>query len=267
MDLTQQYESIQPRYPELKGKVALVTGSSRHIGKGIAFRLAKEGMKVVITSRSTEAVEQATAELCELGAEAIAVPGDIGQEADIERLFDQTLEAYGSVDLLVNNAADLRRIHFLEGAEGYLDDQLASNIKGPYLCSLRAARIMSEDDGGNIIHVSTVGALRAHWPGLPYDMTKGAVDAMTRCMALDLADSNIRVNCIAPGPIWRVARDEHPNAEETLDRVPLRKPGTALDIAATVAFLASPDADYITGQIIYVDGGLTVQLTPRGQPI
>jgi len=267
MDLTQQYESIQPRYPELEGKVALVTGSSRHIGKGIAFRLAKEGMKVVINSRSTEAVEQATAELHELGAEAIAVPGDIGQEADIERLFDQTLEAFGTVDLLVNNAADLRRVHFLEGAEQYLEGQLASNIKGPYLCSLRAARIMGENGGGNIIHVSTVGALRAHWPGLPNDMTKGAVDAMTRCMALDLADSNIRVNCIAPGPIWRVARSEYPNAEETLDRVPMRKPGTALDIAATVAFLASPDAGYITGQVIYVDGGLTVQLTPRGQPI
>ncbi|PIX37912.1 MAG: hypothetical protein COZ57_31915 [Armatimonadetes bacterium CG_4_8_14_3_um_filter_66_20] len=109
--------------------------------------------------------------------------------------------------------------------------------------------------------------MRAHWPGLPYDMTKGALDVMTKCMALDLADFGIRVNCLGPGPIHRGRTSDHPHAQPLLERVPLRTFGTPLDIAAAVAFLASPDAEFITGQILYVDGGLTVQLTPRGQPI
>jgi 3-oxoacyl-[acyl-carrier protein] reductase len=252
----------------LRGQVALVTGSTRHIGKGIAARLAKEGMKVVITSRTAEAVEETAAELRGLGAEALPVPADIGRMEDIERLFEQTVAAYGTVHLLVNNAADLRRYHLFETSEGLLDSQLASNIKGPYMCSLRAAQLMREHGhGGNLINISTVGALRAHWPGLPYDMTKGALDAMTRCLALDLADFGIRVNCIGPGPIHRARSSDHPHAQPLLERVPLRKFGTPVDIAAAVAFLASPDAEFITGQTLYVDGGLTVQLTPRGQPI
>jgi len=266
-DLAANYEAIPARYPELQGKVALVTGSTRHIGKGIAARLAREGMKVVITSRTEEAVEETTAQLRELGAEALGVPGDMRDLAHIRRLLDETQTAFGGVDLVVNNAADLRRQHFLEVPEELVDSQLASNIKGPYMLSRWAADLMRQRGGGNLIHLSTVGAARAHWPGLPYDMTKGAIEAMTRCQALDLADFNIRVNCIAPGPIHRARTSNRPGAEESLARVPLRKFGTPLDIAAAVAFLASDDAAFITGHVLYVDGGLTIQLTPRGQPI
>ncbi|NCO39691.1 MAG: SDR family oxidoreductase [Armatimonadetes bacterium] len=267
-DLKSQCESIPARYPELKGQVALVTGSTKHIGKGIAARLAREGMKVVITSRTAEAVDETVAELIAVGAEAVGVPADIGCMEDIERLFGETLSAFGTVHLLVNNAADLRRDHMFKVPETLVDSQLASNIKGPYMCSLRAAQLMRDHGhGGNLVNISTVGALRAHWPGLPYDMTKGALDVMTKCMALDLADFGIRVNCLGPGPIHRGRTSDHPHAQPLLERVPLRTFGTPLDIAAAVAFLASPDAEFITGQILYVDGGLTVQLTPRGQPI
>lgn len=286
-ELASLYESICPRYPELAGQVAIVTGSSRGIGLGIALRLAREGMRVVVNSRPVgdapgagaesggvaaprggDAVSTAEA-LGSLGATVLAVPADVGRTSDVDRLFDTTLEAFGRVDLLVNNAADLRRGPFFEVDEALLDAQLASNVRGPYLCSRRAAEIMRRSGGGNIIHISSVGGLRAHWQGLPYDMTKGAIDAMTRAMSLELAGFGIRVNSIAPGPIYNRGGDPAlgPWAAAARKRVPLARLGTTLEIGAVAAFLASPDASYITGQIIYVDGGLTAQLTPAGQPV
>ena len=268
-ELASLYESIRPRYPELAGQVAVVTGSSRGIGLGIALRLAREGMQVVVNSRSAADTESTAAALRSLGATALAVAADVGRTSDVDRLFDATLQAFGRVDLLINNAADLRRRRFFEVDEALLDAQLASNIRGPYLCSHRAAEIMRQTGGGNIIHISSVGGLRAHWPGLPYDMTKGAIDAMTRAMSLELASFGIRVNSIAPGPIYNRGGDPAlgPWAAAARKRVPLARLGTTLEIGAVAAFLASPDSSYITGQIIYVDGGLTAQLTPAGQPV
>jgi len=267
-DLEAVYQSIPARYPELAGQVAIVTGSSRDIGRGIAMRLVREGMRVVVNSRTPDAVQAAAEELSSLGADVLPVVADISRDGDIERLFHDTLGHYGRVDLLVNNAADLRRKRTLDGAEALLDTQLATNIRGPFLCSLRAAESMRGYGGGNIINISTVGALRAHYSGLPYDATKGAMDSMTRAMAIDLAEYGIRVNAVAPGPI-RAARQPEKEAyrEAVRARVPLGCMGVPLDIGAAVAFLASPDAFYITGQILYVDGGLTAQLTPRNAPI
>jgi 3-oxoacyl-[acyl-carrier protein] reductase len=278
MDIASQYRSIIPRYPEFRGQVAIVTGSSRGIGLGTTLRLAREGMKVVINSRTAEAVADATTALRDLGAEVIGVTADHGTTAGVDKIFEETVKAFGMVDLLVNNAADLRRWHFFEADEARLDQQLASNIRGPYLCSYRAAEIMrrpgagatgDEPAGGNIIHISSVGGTRAHWRGLPYDVTKGALDAMTRAMALELAAYNIRVNCIAPGPIWVRGPypPEGPTIAESARRVPMNRFGSPLEVGSVVAFLASPDSSYITGQIIYVDGGLTSQLSPYGQPI
>jgi NAD(P)-dependent dehydrogenase (short-subunit alcohol dehydrogenase family) len=269
METASLYESIYPRYPELAGQVAIVTGSSRGIGKGIAIRLAREGIKVVINSRTPEAVATATAELREVGAEALAVPADVGRTEDVNRLFEETLRAFGTVDLLVNNAANLRRLHFFEVDEALLDDELASNVRGPYLCSHRAAEVMREAGHGNIIHISSVGGLRAHWRGLPYDLTKGAIDAMTRAMALELAAYGIRVNAIAPGATYtgRSLSLDSPRMQVVTERIPLKRFGTPLEIGAAVAFLASPDAAYITGQIIYVDGGITSQLSPPVAPL
>jgi 3-oxoacyl-[acyl-carrier protein] reductase len=269
-DTASRYGGIQPRYPEFEGQVAIVTGSSRGIGKGTAIRLAREGMKVVINSRDAEAVQTTAAELGALGVEALAIPGDVGRDDDVDRLFNETLAAWGKVDLVVNNAADLGRVPFFEVSRAMFDGQLLSNIRGPWLCSRRAAEAMRAAGRGSIIHISSVGGLRAHWPGLPYDMTKGAIDAMTRSMALELSEYGIRVNAIAPGPIlnerW-AARMSSERAQEAARRVPLARFGYPEEIGAAVAFLHSSDATYITGQIIYVDGGLTAQLSPRGQPV
>jgi 3-oxoacyl-[acyl-carrier protein] reductase len=146
-----------------------------------------------------------------------------------------------------------------------LDNQLAANIRGPFLLSFKAAQIMKANGGGNIIHISSVGGLQAHWPGLPYDMTKGALDSMTQAMALDLAEFGIRVNAVAPGATVteRTPSPEHDRVKAISKRIPLGRFGLSAEIGAAVAFLASPDASYITGQIIYVDGGLTAQLSPK----
>lgn len=269
MNTASLYESIRPRYPELSGQVAIVTGSSRGIGKGIALRLACEGMKVVINARTGGDVDATVAEFHELGVQALAVPADLGQTKDIDRLFDETLRAFGAVDLLVNNAASLKRVHFFEVDEILIDEQLADNVKGPMLCAYRAADAMRQSGGGNIVHISSVGGLRAHWRGLPYDVTKGAIDAMTRAMSLELAEFGIRVNAVAPGATRteRTPGDDHPRVQAFTERVPLRRMGTPLDIGAAVAFLASPDAAYITGQVLYVDGGITTQLGTREHPL
>jgi NAD(P)-dependent dehydrogenase (short-subunit alcohol dehydrogenase family) len=269
-ELDQDYNTIPARYPELGGKVAIVTGSSRGIGKGIALRLAKEGMKVVINSRTPEAVEATTAELIAHGAEAVGVPADQSTTAGVEEIFEATLAAFDTVHLVVNNAANLKRVHFFEVDEALLDNELATNIRGPYLLTLYAARQMRDaGHGGNIVHISSVGGLRAHWRGLPYDLTKGALDAMTRAMALELAAHDIRVNGVAPGATLteRWPDPNHPRMQEVAARIPLKRFGEGVDIGAAVAFLASDDAAYITGQVIYVDGGITAQLSPPGQPI
>ena len=263
------YNDIVPRYPELRGRVAVVTGSSRGIGKGIAARLAREGMKVVINSRNPADVERTTGELCALGAEALAAPADLSSTAGVDALFDRTLSAYGAIHLLVNNAAIKRREHFFEVSENLLDQHLAANIRGPYLCAHRAAEIMRAGEGGSIVHISSIGGIRAHWRGLPYDVTKGAINAMTQAMAIELAEHGIRVNGIAPGPI--ITRGAYPptrpGIEHAVERVPVLRYGHPLDIGAAVAYLASDDASFIIGQMIVVDGGVLAQLTPRNTPV
>jgi NAD(P)-dependent dehydrogenase (short-subunit alcohol dehydrogenase family) len=265
IDTRTLFNAIRPRYPEFDGQAAIVTGSSRGIGKGIALRLAKEGMRVVINGLDEARVAEAVGEMKAVGIEALGVPSDVGTTGGVEKLVGETMRAFGRVDVVVNNAADLRRVPFLEVDEAMLDNQLAANIRGPFLLSARTAEIMKANGGGNIIHISSVGGLQAHWPGLPYDMTKGALDSMTQAMALDLAEYGIRVNAIAPGATAteRTPDLEDPRIQAVSKRIPLLRFGLAEEIGAAVAFLVSPDAGYITGQIIYVDGGLTAQLSPR----
>ena len=263
------YESIPRRYPELEGQVAVITGSSRGIGKGTAQRLAREGMKVVLHSYDTDELNATAAEFKALDLPYVAIVSDFSKPDGVDALFEGALKAFGTVDVLVNNAADLRRKSIFKVDTELLDYQLAVNLRSPYLAAQRAAEIMLPKKHGNIISISSVGGARAHWDGLPYDVTKGGIDAMTRAMSLDLASEGIRVNAIAPGAILvdrGTPRDEE--AIRTLSRrVPADRFGTPLEIGAAVAFLASDDAAYITGHILFVDGGLTAQLSGREYPI
>lgn len=256
---------MDARYPELRGRVAVVTGAAKGIGQGIALRMASEGMRVVAVDIDADSLTTTANALRALGVPVMAFHGDVSLPGDIVRLFEEALQAFGTVDLLVNNAANLRRSRLLDDHEGLLELQLATNVAGPYLCSQRAAAIMREAGGGSIIHISSVGAARAHHRGLPYDVTKGAINAMTQAMAVDLGGYGIRVNAIGPGltHTWRTDAFRDPAAyRAAADRVPLHRFGTVDDIAAMVAFLASDEASYVTGQIIYVDGGLSAQLEP-----
>jgi NAD(P)-dependent dehydrogenase (short-subunit alcohol dehydrogenase family) len=260
------YHSTMPHYPELKGQVAVVTGAAKGIGQGIAVRLAREEMRVVVADKDPENLASTTSSLRQLGATVLDFLGDLSQSTVIYQLFEQTLHTFDGVHLLVNNAADIQRRRLLDEHEALLDHQLTTNIRGPYLCSYQAAKWMQANGGGNIIHISSVGALRAHEMGLPYDVTKGAINAMTRAMAKDLGEYKIRVNAIAPGVThtYRWSAADHSSVQNVAARIPLRRIGTVSDIGSLVAFLASPEASYITGQIIYVDGGITAQLSPPG---
>jgi NAD(P)-dependent dehydrogenase (short-subunit alcohol dehydrogenase family) len=263
------FSSVRPRYPELRNKAAVVTGSSRGIGRGIAIRLAAEGMRVALNGRQAGPLEALARELEVLGATVLPLAADLRRTAEIDRLFSGVVGAWGTVDLLVNNAADLRRVPFFEVTDGFFDEQLAVNLRGPYLCASRAAAIMRKHGAGCIVNISSVGGLRAHHPGLPYDAMKAGLDGLTRSMGVELARFGIRVNGVAPGAIdsrrWPASAQRERAARE--GRIPQGRLGSVMEIGAAVAFLASAEASYLVGQTLYVDGGVTAQLSPPGSQI
>lgn len=257
--------STTGRHPELAGRVAIITGGAKGIGHGIATRFAAEGCRIVLADIDTDALELAAAALSDRGAEVLAIPTDVARADQIEQMVTRTVAAFGTVDICVNNAADLHRRRLFDDDLELLDRQLAVNVRGPYLCSRAAASVMAAAGGGSIINISSVGSIRAHVRGLPYDVTKGAVDAMTRAMAIDLGEHGIRVNAIGPGVTHTHRSGSDLDSEwnrAAATRIPIRRVGTVADIGAAAAFLASDDASYITGQVLFVDGGLTAQLDP-----
>jgi NAD(P)-dependent dehydrogenase (short-subunit alcohol dehydrogenase family) len=262
------------RFPDLAGRTALVTGTSRGIGCGIAEVLAAQGMKLVLTARSAGA-GQAFADLLDRGgAECLFVPADVATPEGARRVFDAAVERFARIDLLVNNAAQLRSRPFLDLDEDSYHDSFERNCRMIYGPSLLAARHMAAAGGGVIVHISSVGARRGHRDVAGYDASKGAVNALTQSMAVDLAPHHIRVNAVAPGATaFRPPVTAGPPKPRKKGRrrwhgreqyIPLNRLGTPEEIGYAVAFLASDVAGYITGQVLYVDGGLTAQLTPPG---
>jgi NAD(P)-dependent dehydrogenase (short-subunit alcohol dehydrogenase family) len=251
--------------PELRGKVAIVTGSSSGIGTGIATRFAREGARVVLAARSKDKLEANAGECRRLGAaDVLVVPTDVSRKADVERLFERTLASFGTVDVLVNNAGWASPIaHILEMDEAHWDKVVETNLKSIYLCCHRAANVMVDRSvRGSIVNISSFAAARAHRYMAAYDATKGGMEAMTRTMAIDLAPFGIRLNVVGPGAIHTeefAAAGEDARVKRA-QTVPLGRVGYPEDIAGAVAFLCSDDASYITGQTMYVDGGILAQL-------
>ncbi len=248
----------------LRGRIAVVTGSTRGIGKGIAQALARAGAATVVNGRSAETVEATVAELSGLGSEVLGVAADVSQPEAVERLFQIVDRRLGPIDILVNNAAlvwDVSR-HFLNMDVAFWDQVVSMNLRSVFLCSRQAAKRMAAIRAGSIINLSSVGGARAHRESVAYDATKGAIDAATRAMALDLAAWRIRVNALAPG--WTRTEDWSELSEDEVRRgretIPLGREGTAADMGAAAVFLASADASYITGHVLHVDGGLLAQL-------
>lgn len=249
----------------LEDKVAVITGSSKGIGRGIAHRFAREGAKIVVNGRSPDAVERTTAEIRALGAPVISVVADVTARSDVDRLFDETVKAFGTVDILVNNAQTPvnrgERGPFLSMTPDGWDAYVAANMGALFYCTYRAAHIMAPRRRGAIVNISSNGASRAHRYTIAYDSVKGAMDSFTKAVAVDLAPWGIRVNAIRPGLIavddWDPLSEEEKNRRRSV--IPLGREGYPSDVAWAAVFLAADDAAYVTGQLFEVDGGLLVQ--------
>jgi len=247
---------------DLTGKVAIITGGSRGIGKAIAHAYARAGAAIVIAGRTREPLEGAAEELRAQGADAMAVPTHCGRPEQIDRLIEAAAGAYGRVDILVNNAATSP--HFgplVEATDDLWRKTLEVNLLGYFHAARRAAEAMAED-GGKIINVSSIAAAEP-LPGLGvYGVTKAAVTALTRTLALELGRRNIQVNALAPGLIRtsfsRALWDDERMAETALARIPARRFGEVEDLIGAALLLASPAADYMTGVVLTVDGGYSV---------
>ena len=248
----------------LTGKTAVITGAAKGIGLACAERLAADGAKVVIADVEEAAGESAASTLSQQGREALFVHCDVSAKLDVRNLVTATLDAYGAIDILVNNAGIVFGGEFLDISEADFDRVLAVNLKGAFLVGQAVARQMVEQlnaggKPGSIINMSSVNAVFAIATQVPYSVSKGGVNQLTKVMALALAPHGIRVNAIGPGSIMTdmlqsVVSDKEAR-RRILSRTPLGRIGEPSEIAAIAAFLASDDASYITGQTIYADGG------------
>jgi dehydrogenase/reductase SDR family protein 4 len=247
----------------LSGKVALVTGSSRGIGKAIAVALAAQGAKVVVSSRTSEASDNAAAEIRDQGGEAVAIPCDIKHRKELESLVDKSLEAYGQIDTLVCNAAVNPYLGpLIEIDDSAYDRTMDTNVKNTlWLCN-RVLPQMAERRSGSVIIVSSIAGLKGTSSLGVYALSKAAEIQLARNLAVEWGDRNIRVNSIAPGLIrtdFSRALWENPEVyAATISSYPLRRIGEPKDVAGAAVFLASDAAEFVTGQTIVVDGGSTI---------
>ena len=248
----------------LKDKVAVITGSSRSIGRAIALGYGREGAKVVVNYRSDQgAADSAVAEIEAMGSEAIAVQADTSSSSDVAALMAAAVDRFGRIDILVNNAAILIRTHFLDIEESEWDRIMEVNLKGFFLCSQTAARqIVRQGDGGVIINMSSAGDTLAGKDLAHYCVAKGGVRMLTRQLAFELAPHGIRANAIAPGLIEtdlnRADLAVREFREYRLSMIPLGIIGVPEDIVGAAVFLASEDSRMATGSTIYLDAGQTI---------
>ena len=245
----------------MENKVALVTGASRGIGRACATRLAECGYDVAINYVSNEAkAAEAAAEIERLGRRAITVKADTADLKAVQAMFREVHKAFGRLDVLVNNAGVVDDAYLLMINEDSLSRSLDINIKGYFHCAQQAALKMMSKKQGQIINISSVSSVLAVEGQGVYSATKGAVNSMTATLAKELAPRGIRVNAVAPGFIETEMIDAIPadKKEEYLKAVPMRRFGTAGDVANVVAALCSDAFSYMTGQVIVLDGGLSL---------
>ena len=248
---------------DMSGKVAVVTGASKGIGEAIAVALAEAGARVVVSSRKQEAVEAVAARIREKGGEALAVACHVGDADAREALVQRTVEAFGGIDVLVNNAAANPVFGpALMVDERAYDKIMEINVKAPFLLSKRVHPIMSERGGGSILNIASIGGVSPE-PGLGiYSVSKAALIALTKTLAREWGPAGIRVNAIAPGLIKtkfsKALWGNESLAEEVIGRLPLQRIGLPEDVAGMALLLASDAGSYCTGGVYLVDGGHTI---------
>lgn len=246
--------------PRLENKVALVTGGSRGIGKAIALKMAAEGARVVLTARTLEAGETVANELRAQGGEALALAADVAVPAQVEAMLKATTEKFGALHILVNNAGITRDNLVMRMSDEEWNAVLATNLTGVFNCIRAASKIMMKQRAGKIINLTSVVAEMGNKGQANYCAAKAGVIGLTKSVARELSSRNIQVNAIAPGFIDTdmTAILSDAAKEALLQSIPLGRMGTADDVANMAVFLASSEADYVTGQIMNVDGGLVM---------
>ncbi len=245
----------------LKDRIAIVTGGSRGIGEAIANRLADEGARVAVcASRSLDRAEAVAEAIEGRGGSALALQADVANPADVKTLFKSVLDRWGALDILVNNAGIARDGLLMRLKPDDWDAVLDVNLKGAFLCMQAAVRPMMRARSGRIINISSVTGLIGNPGQAGYTAAKSGLIGLTKTAAKELAGRSITANVVAPGYIPTEMTEKLPEnlKEKILEQVPLGTPGKPEDIAAAVAFLASSDAAYVTGQVLVVDGGLVM---------
>ncbi|MBQ4062067.1 MAG: SDR family oxidoreductase [Christensenellaceae bacterium] len=246
-------------YDRLKGKVALVTGSTRGIGRAIAIGYAREGAKVVVSGTNVKLCDEVVDIIKREGGEAIAIPCDVSDLDSVNNLFDKIIEHYGRLDVSVQNAGVAKFKPFLEMDKETLSKIWNINLYGTYFCAQRAAQIMvKQGGGGKIINMSSITSETGQVNLSAYAPTKGAISIMTKCMALEMAPYKINVNAIGPGTILTDINRDELDMEKDEREIPLGI-GMPEDLVGIAILLATHESDYMTGHTVFVDGGYNIK--------
>jgi gluconate 5-dehydrogenase len=248
---------------DLSGKTALVTGGGRGIGRHLAIGLAEAGADVAVASRNLAKCEEVARAIADLGRRSVAIAADLARPEEVEALAKRVIGEFERLDILVNNAGVIWGAPTLDFPLAGWDKVFDVNVRGLWLLTQTIARHMRDAGGGSIIHVSSISGMRGAEeeaePAIAYSASKGAVNAITRDLAVKLAPHGIRVNAIAPGPfdtdMFDHVRDDPETLREFLQQVPLRRPGGEDDIKGAIVFLASEASRFVTGHTLVVDGG------------
>lgn len=243
----------------MKGRTAVVTGAAKGIGKAIALELARKGVNLVLNYRSSDvAIKEVIMEIENMGQKAIAVKADVSDFKQAELLVKSAIEKFGSLDILVNNAGITKDGLLMRMTEEDFDKVIQTNLKGTFNCIRHASTIMLKQKKGKIVNISSVVGICGNLGQVNYAASKAGVIGITKSAAKELASRGVTVNAVAPGFIntdmTEILSDKI--KESFINEIPLKRFGEAEDVAKAVCFLASDDADYITGQVLQVDGGL-----------
>lgn len=243
---------------KLKDKVALVTGSAQGIGKAIAIALAKEGANIVVSDINLELATQTAKEIEALGVKTMAIKTNVADLADVEKSVEEMVKAMGRIDILVNNAGITKDNLLIRMKKEDWDAVIGVNLTGVFNCTRAISSLMMKQRCGKIINIASIVGQMGNFGQANYAASKGGVIAFTKTVARELAARNVTCNAIAPGFIQTAMTNKLPEdvKKKMLEQIPLGKLGTPEDVANTVVFLSGPEADYITGQVIAVNGGM-----------